>query len=272
MWSPDVYEGAPIPVTAFLSVASKAAGFALFIRIFYLGFGQIANLSTTNWTLLLSIISALTMTFGNLAALPQENVKRLLAYSSIAHSGYLLMGAVLLNDTGIKAILFYLTIYLFMNLGAFFVVILVANQVGSEMISGYRNLVSRAPLLAISMAIFLFSLAGLPPLAGFAGKWILFTAALQKHLYWLVVVAALNSAVSLYYYVRIVKAMFFETAEDQTPLTFSFGNRLLLLAFVIPTVLLFILWEPSYEVISAVIKDFTPADVGKLAATVSQQP
>jgi len=272
MWSPDVYEGAPIPITAFLSVASKAAGFALFIRIFYLGFGQITNLSATNWTLLLSIISALTMTFGNLAALPQENVKRLLAYSSIAHSGYLLMGAVLLNDTGVKAILFYLTIYLFMNLGAFFVVILVANQVGSEMISGYRNLVSRAPLLAISMAIFLFSLVGLPPLAGFAGKWILFTAALQEHLYWLVVVAALNSAVSLYYYVRIVKAMFFETAEDQTPLTFSFGNQLLLLVFVIPTILLFILWEPSYEVINAVIKDFTPTDVGKLAAVVSQQP
>ena len=122
------------------------------------------------------------------------------------------------------------------------------------------------------MAIFLFSLVGLPPLAGFAGKWILFTAVLQEHLYWLVIVAALNSAVSLYYYGRIVKAMFFETGEDQTPLTFSFGNQLLLLIFVIPTILLFILWEPSYEVINAVIKDFTPTDVGKLAAVVSQQP
>ena len=119
MWGPDVYEGAPIPVTAFLSVASKAAGFALLIRIFYLGFGQITDLSTTNWTILLAVVSALTMTFGNLAALPQNNVKRLLAYSSIAHGGYLLMGAVLLNDTGIKAILFYLTIYLFMNFKLF---------------------------------------------------------------------------------------------------------------------------------------------------------
>ena len=217
-------------------------------------------------------VSVITMTLGNVAALIQTNLKRLLAYSSIAHAGYLLMGAIVLSGEGIQAMLAYMVIYLFMNLGAFFVVILVANQVGSEMISGYRNLVSRAPLLAISMAIFLFSLVGLPPLAGFAGKWILFTAALQEHLYWLVVVAALNSAVSLYYYVRIVKAMFFETADDQTPLTFSFGNRLLLLVFVIPTILLFILWEPSYEVINAVIKDLTPTDVCKWAAVVSQQP
>ncbi len=270
MWGPDVYEGAPIPVTAFLSVASKAAGFALLIRIFYLGFGQITDLSATNWTLLLAVVSALTMTFGNLAALPQNNVKRLLAYSSIAHGGYLLMGVVLLNDTGIKAILFYLTIYLFMNLGAFFVVILVANQLGGEMIHNYRNLISRAPLLAVSMAIFLFSLTGLPPLAGFSGKWVLFTAALEGNLYWLVIVAALNSAVSLYYYIRIVKAMFFEQTDDETVLAFSFGNQFLLLFFVVPTILLFIFWEPSYGIIETVLKDFTPTYIGKITAIISQ--
>ena len=270
MWGPDVYEGAPIPVTAFLSVASKAAGFALLIRIFYLGFGQITDLSATNWTLLLAVVSALTMTFGNLSALPQNNVKRLLAYSSIAHGGYLLMGVVLLNDTGIKAILFYLTIYLFMNLGAFFVVILVANQLGGEMIHNYRNLISRAPLLAVSMAIFLFSLTGLPPLAGFSGKWVLFTAALEGNLYWLVIVAALNSAVSLYYYIRIVKAMFFEQTDDETVLAFSFGNQFLLLFFVVPTILLFIFWEPSYGIIETVLKDFTPTYIGKITAIISQ--
>ncbi len=270
MWGPDVYEGAPIPVTAFLSVASKAAGFALLIRIFYLGFGQITDLSTTNWTILLAVVSALTMTFGNLAALPQNNVKRLLAYSSIAHGGYLLMGAVLLNDTGIKAILFYLTIYLFMNLGAFFVVILVSNRLGGEMIENYRNLISRAPLLAVSMALFLFSLTGLPPLAGFSGKWLLFTAALEGGLYWLVVVAALNSAVSLYYYIRVVRAMFFEKSDEETPLTFTFANQLLLLFFAVPTILLFVFWEPSYQVIETVIRGFTPDPVSKITATISQ--
>jgi NADH-quinone oxidoreductase subunit N len=270
MWGPDVYEGAPIPVTAFLSVASKAAGFALLIRIFYLGFGQITDLDTTNWTSLLAVVSALTMTFGNLAALPQNNVKRLLAYSSIAHGGYLLMGVVLLNDTGIKAILFYLTIYLFMNMGAFFVVILVSNRLGGEMIQSYRNLISRAPLLAVSMAIFLFSLTGLPPLAGFSGKWVLFTAALEGKLYWLVIVAALNSAISLYYYIRIVKAMFFEQTDNETVLTLTFGNQILLLFFVVPTVLLFVFWEPSYGIIETVIKDFTPIYTGKITATISQ--
>ena len=132
MWSPDVYEGAPIPITAFLSVASKSAGFALFIRFFYTGFGATGLMEAVDWPLMLAIVSALTMTVGNLAALPQQNVKRLLAYSSIAHGGYLLMGGVLLTSEGVEAILFYLIVYLFMNLGAFYVVVLVANEMGSE--------------------------------------------------------------------------------------------------------------------------------------------
>ena len=167
MWSPDVYEGAPIPITAFLSVASKAAGFALFIRLFYSTFQSSNLLGSVDWSLMLAIVSALTMTVGNLAALPQQNVKRLLAYSSIAHGGYLLMGAVLLTPEGLQAILFYLIVYLFMNLGAFFVVILIAKELGSETIDGYRNLWSRAPFVAVAMAIFLFSLTGIPPFAGF---------------------------------------------------------------------------------------------------------
>lgn len=240
MWSPDVYEGAPIPITAFLSVASKSAGFALFIRFFYSGFGSSEVMQSVDWTLMLAIVSALTMTVGNLAALPQRNVKRLLAYSSIAHGGYLLMGGVLLTAEGIGAILFYLVVYLFMNLGAFYVVVLIAGEVGSEMIDGYRGLSSRAPLVAGAMAIFLFSLTGIPPFAGFFGKWVLFTAVIDKGLYWLAFVGLLNSVVSLYYYARIVKAMYLESAEEAEtePVAFSTGTFALLSVFVVPTVLI----------------------------------
>ena len=154
------------------------------------------------------------------------------------------MGVVLLSGDGIKAILFYLTIYMFMNLGAFFVVILVAKEVGSENIDGYKGLISRAPFVAVAMVIFLFSLTGMPPLAGFAGKWVLFAAVVEKKLYWLAIIGVLNSVVSLYYYVRIVKAMLFETSEDAETLSFSRGSMALLMAFVVPTILLGVYWKP----------------------------
>ena len=247
MWSPDVYEGAPIPITAFLSVASKAAGFALFIRLFYSTFRASNIVGAVDWSLMLAIVSALTMTVGNLAALPQQNVKRLLAYSSIAHGGYLLMGAVLLTPEGLQAILFYLIVYLFMNLGAFFVVILVANELGSETIDGYRNLKSRAPFVAVAMAIFLFSLTGLPPFAGFFGKWLLFAAVIKQELYWLAVIGLLNSVVSLYYYARIVKAMFLESSDETETIPFSRGNLALLIVFVVPTLVIGF-WNTVYEV------------------------
>lgn len=245
MWSPDVYEGAPIPITAFLSVASKAAGFALFLRFFFSGFGNSEVMQSIDLGLLLAVVSALTMTIGNLAALPQQNVKRLLAYSSIAHGGYLLMGAVLLTNgdaaivnKGIGAILFYLVIYLFMNLGAFYVVVLIANEAGTEMVEGYRGLSSRSPLVAGAMAVFLFALTGIPPLAGFFGKWVLFTAVIEGNLYWLAFVGLLNSVVSLYYYARIVKAMYLESAEDTESFSFSKGTFALLTVFVVPTLLI----------------------------------
>ena len=238
MWSPDVYEGAPIPITAFLSVASKAAGFALFIRFFYTGFGNSEIMQSVDWGLLLAIISALTMTVGNLAALPQRNVKRLLAYSSIAHGGYLLMGAVLLTPEGLSAILFYLIVYFFMNLGAFYVVVLIANEAGSEMIDGYRGLATRAPFVAAAMAIFLFSLTGIFPFAGFFGKWLLFNAVISEGMYWLAIIGLLNSVVSLYYYARIVKAMYLESTEDTESFSFSKDTIVLLSVFVVPTILI----------------------------------
>ncbi len=236
MWSPDVYEGAPIPITAFLSVASKAAGFALFLRFFYSGFKAPGILDSVDWGLLLAVVSALTMTVGNLAALPQRNVKRLLAYSSIAHGGYLLMGGVLLTPDGLSAILFYLIVYLFMNLGAFYVVILVANDSGSEMIEGFRGLSSRSPLIAGAMMIFLISLTGIPPFAGFFGKFFLFKAVIDSGFYWLAFIGLLNSVISLYYYARIIKAMYFESA-DETESFYSTKSALVLLTvFVIPTI------------------------------------
>ena len=238
MWSPDVYEGAPIPITAFLSVASKAAGFALFIRFFYTGFGNSEIMQSVDWGLLLAIISALTMTVGNLAALPQRNIKRLLAYSSIAHGGYLLMGAVLLTPEGLGAIIFYLIVYFFMNLGAFYVVVLIANEAGSEMIDGYRGLATRAPFVAAAMAIFLFSLTGIFPFAGFFGKWLLFNAVISEGMYWLAIVGLLNSVVSLYYYARIVKAMYLESTEDTESFSFSKDTIVLLSVFVVPTILI----------------------------------
>ena len=206
-WCPDVYEGAPTPVSALFSVGPKAAGFALMIRFFYTTMSGTVFLQEMNWPLLVGAISAATMTYGNLVALRQTNVKRLLAYSSIAHVGYLLMGFVLLSDQGLAAILFYLLVYTLMNLGAFFFVVAVNNSLKSEDLRDWVGLGFRAPWAAVMMVVFLASLTGIPPFAGFVGKFYLFTAAMDKSLYWLVVVAALNSVVGLYYYFKVVKAM-----------------------------------------------------------------
>jgi NADH-quinone oxidoreductase subunit N len=210
MWAPDVYTGAPIPVTAFLAVGSKAAGFAMLLRFFH--FDVPPPLPQ-----LMSVLCVATMTLGNLAALSQTNMKRLLAYSSIAHAGYALLGFVVFAERGVEALLFYLVVYYLMNLGAFWVVMLIANATGREDLEGYRGLAWRggaAPALALG--VFLFSLAGLPPLAGFIGKFNVFAAGMEAHLYALVVVGLLNSVISLYYYARVVKTMFLDqpTADD----------------------------------------------------------
>ena len=255
-WCPDVYEGAPTPITAFLSVGPKAAGFALFIRLFYPLFttgaegGMYQSISGLDWPSILALVSALTMTLGNVAAIHQNNLKRLLAYSSIAHAGYLLMGIVALSDLGLRAVIFYLVVYLFMNLGAFGVVAMVANGGGSEEIDSYRGLGSRAPYVGVAMAIFLFSLIGLPPFAGFVGKIYLFAAVIYKKIYWLAVVAALNTVVSLYYYLRVVKAMFLEKPIEESQMQVSLGSHALLLALLIPTLGLGIYWQPLARVVS----------------------
>ena len=255
-WCPDVYEGAPTPITAFLSVGPKAAGFVLFIRLFYPLFttGQDANVyeavSGLDWPSILALISAITMTLGNLAAIHQNNLKRLLAYSSIAHAGYLLMGVVALSDLGLRSVVFYLVIYLFMNLGAFAVVTMVATAGGSEEIDSYRGLGVRAPYVCVAMAIFLFSLIGLPPFAGFVGKVYLFAAVISQKIYWLAVVAALNTVISLYYYLRIVKAMFLEKPTEAIPIQVPLISQAVLLALLVPTLGLGIYWQPLARVVS----------------------
>ncbi|MGD8503968.1 MAG: NADH-quinone oxidoreductase subunit N [Syntrophobacterales bacterium] len=255
-WCPDVYEGAPTPITAFLSVGPKAAGFALFIRLFYPLFssagetGAYEAISGLDWPSILALVSAITMTLGNLAAIHQNNLKRLLAYSSIAHAGYLLMGIVALSELGLRSVVFYLVVYLFMNLGAFAVVTLVASAGGSEEIHSYRGLGSRAPYVCVAMAIFLFSLIGLPPFAGFVGKVYLFAAVIYKKIYWLALVAALNTVISLYYYLRVVKAMFLEKSTEPIQIQVSFGSQVILFALLVPTLGLGIYWQPLASVVS----------------------
>src|SRR5881398_485985 len=221
MWAPDVYTGAPIPVTAFLAVGSKAAGFAMLLRFFHFGVGHdgvAAAAAAMPLPQLASVLCVATMTLGNLAALSQTNMKRLLAYSSIAHAGYALLGFVVFADRGVEALLFYLVAYYLMNLGAFWVVMLIANATGREDLDGYRGLAWRggaAPALALG--VFLFSLAGLPPLAGFVGKFNVFAAGVQAQLYVLVVIGLLNSVISLYYYARVVKTMFLALPAADDP-------------------------------------------------------
>ncbi len=256
-WTPDVYEGAPIPVTAFLSVGPKAAGFAMMVRFFYSGLAQASGtgehwipVAGLDWPSLLAALAAATMTFGNFAAIPQNNLKRLLAYSTIAHAGYMLMGFVVLSNQGVLAVLFYLGVYLLMNLGAFFVVITVAKLSRGEEIAHYRGLVWRSPFLAVAMAIFLFSLIGLPPSAGFIGKLYLFAAVIREKYYWLAVVGVLNSVVSLYYYARVLKAMFLDNVEDARALQLPAPAFALLVLLAVPTVALGVWWTPLWNLAS----------------------
>ncbi|MBI4417855.1 MAG: NADH-quinone oxidoreductase subunit N [Ignavibacteriales bacterium] len=257
-WTPDVYEGAPVTITAFLSVASKAAGFAMMIRFFKVSFidssvldlpeGMWASLQGFEWNNLFAVLSVLTMTLGNLVAVWQNNLKRLLAYSSIAHAGYMLMGVVVLSDKGIAAVLIYFVVYLFMNLGAFLVVMMVANKTGSEDIDSYKGLGYRSPLIGVAMVVFFISLTGLPPTAGFIGKLYLFVALLDARWIWLAIVGALNSVVSLYYYIRVLRNMFLRDPEkDSGPLKFSVPQVALLLVLLLPTLLLGLYFAPLVD-------------------------
>jgi len=212
MWAPDVYQGAPTPITAFMSAGPKAAAFAAFLRILEYGFFSLKP----EWTMMLWVLAVLTMTIGNVIAISQTNIKRMLAYSSIAHAGYAMVGLVAANEIGYSGVLFYMLAYTFMNLGAFAVLVL-AGKKGEENLTldGFAGFGYKRPFLGVAMSIFLFSLMGLPPTAGFAGKFYIFAGAIKADYVWLAIIGVLNSAVSLYYYLRVMVYMYFkEPTED----------------------------------------------------------
>jgi NADH-quinone oxidoreductase subunit N len=208
MWAPDVYEGAPTTITAYLSVASKAAGIAVILRTFTAGMNIELNM-------VIAVISAATMTIGNLLAISQNNVKRMLAYSGIAHVGYMLMGFASGGDLGIESVVIYNLAYLFMNLGAFACVIAIFNIIGSDDINNYAGLSAKNPFLSLVFFLFLLSLAGIPPTAGFIAKFYVFSAAIDNGFIWLAVIGALNGVIALYYYMRITYNMYFKTGNTE---------------------------------------------------------
>jgi NADH-quinone oxidoreductase subunit N len=249
MWVPDAYEGAPTPITAFLSTGSKAAAFVALVRIFSMSFLKLGD----RWAVLLAVLAAGSMTLGNVAAILQDNVKRMLAYSSIAHAGYVLMGVVALGlggsletrEWGLEAVILYLLIYTFVNIGAFaLVTMLRREQVVGDRVADFAGLARRAPWQAFAMLVFMLSLAGIPATAGFVGKWYLFGAAISAHYTWLAVLAVLNSAVSLYYYARIVVMMYMKEPQDETRIAPSLGQRVALGACIAFTIVFGVYPQP----------------------------
>lgn len=211
VWTPDVYVGAPTPVTGYLAVASKAASFAILVRIFYQGLAPLV----IDWQIVVAAVATLSMIWGNIAALTQTNVKRMLAYSSIAHAGYILIGVLAASETGLWALMFYILAYSFFTLGAFgTVVLLERREYAGETLSDYAGLARRAPFLAACMLIFLLALTGLPPTGGFFGKVYLFAAAVEAGWTWVALIGVLTSAISLYYYMAVVVQMYFKDAEE----------------------------------------------------------
>lgn len=224
MWVPDVYEGAPTTITAYLSVGSKAAGFAIILRVFLTSFHAHISMSH-DWGIIFAVLAVISMIIGNVAAIPQTNIKRMLGYSSIAQAGYLMVG---LAATGVftglessmpggtmlaqKGILFFLVSYALTNLGAFIAIIAISNKINSDMIADYAGMGKRAPVLALALTLCLISLIGMPPAAGFMAKFYIFSLAAQNGLLWLVIIAAINSVISAYYYLRVVKVMWFNEA------------------------------------------------------------
>jgi NADH-quinone oxidoreductase subunit N len=250
MWTPDVYEGSPTPITAFISVASKAAGFAVFIRFFLIVFGPLQE----QWIGFVALLATVTMTLGNLVAMQQRNFKRMLAYSSIAQAGYLLIGVAAVGELGTAAVLFYLATYVLTNIAAFAVAEIATNATGSELIKDMAGLSRRAPGIAFALLAAMLSLAGVPPLAGFFGKFYIFQAAIgytnpagQNSLVWLAILGVLNSIVALYYYLMVLKVAYVDRAEgEDVPLKTSGGFKAALATTVAGMIFFGIFATPLY--------------------------
>ncbi|MBT3585310.1 MAG: NADH-quinone oxidoreductase subunit N [Halobacteriovoraceae bacterium] len=253
MWSPDVYEGSPLPVTTFFAIVPKLAGMALIVRISFVFFSHDGLLSQS-WLGLLVIVSALTMTVGNVSALKQKSIKRMLAYSSISHAGFMLAGAVVVDSVGVRAIAFYGVTYLFMTLAAFYIVSFVQDKYGNDHFERFNGLMYRYPLMAVLMCLVMFSLAGVPPLAGFVAKFNILSALIGHGNYTLAIVAGLNSVVSLYYYLKIVRLMVFKDAESNEKIEgFGFVNQGIIAALSLPILVLGIFWNQIFQVVDKAV-------------------
>ncbi len=259
VWTPDVYVGAPTPITAFLSSASKAAAFTIFARIFYLGLSHFR----VDWGGVLATVAALSMIVGNLAAITQDNVKRMLAYSSIGHAGYGLLGILAMNEMGLYAILVYMLVYAFANLGIWGTIIMLRRKdYAGERVDDFDGLHDRAPLLAFSMVVFLLSLGGIPPTAGFVGKYYLFAAAVESGYGWLAIVAVMMSAVSVFYYFRFVVAMYLKDSRE-TPLAISPGLRFAVTLCLVATLILGLVPERMLRGVRDSLKTFAAVTVAQ---------
>lgn len=249
MWTPDVYQGAPTPTTAYLATGSKAAGFALLMRVLYTAFEPAQNL----WVMLVVVLAGISLLYGNLGAIAQTNLKRLFGYSSIAHAGYLLIGIAACSTIGIAAVMFYLAQYAFTNLCAFLAIVAISNATESADISAVNGLHKRSPLLAAALALPMLSLAGVPPLSGFFGKFMLFYAAIDRGLQTpamivLVAVACVGVVVSLYYYFKVIRAAYFEDAPDAAPIHVPDTMRIAILACLAILLILGVYPRPLWQV------------------------
>ena len=262
MWAPDVYEGAPTPVTAFLSVGSKAAAFAMLLRIFFEGLPGLVE----EWRPIFYALAIITMTLGNIAAITQSNIKRMLAYSSIAHAGYILIGVVAGTPRGFTAIFVYLVVYAFTQLGAFAVVTMLRREnVAGDELKDLSGLYSRYPVAAFAMLFFMLSLGGIPPTAGFMGKFWLFSAAIESGYIWLAVVAVGNSAISLYYYIRVIVYMWIKEEIAGPPIKVSPAMVAALVITLVGTIVFGLYPRPLFELAAASTQVFRePVIVGAL--------
>ena len=252
-WTPDVYEGSPSTITAYLSVAPKAAGFAMIIRFFHQVFSDSIGLTSNGigstdlpWPEIIGVLAVVTMTMGNLVAIQQKSIKRMLAYSSIAHAGYMMLALPVLSIEAVESVMIYLFIYVFMNLGAFFIVIFVKNKTGGESFEDFEGLGWKMPIVGAFMTLFMLSLTGLPPTAGFVGKLYIFKTLVGagSEFLWLVVAGGVNSVISLYYYFHVVKVMFLGGKRSDVityPPSTMFG---LMIFTAVPSLLLGLYWNP----------------------------
>jgi proton-translocating NADH-quinone oxidoreductase chain N len=251
-WSPDAYEGAPTPITAFLSVGPKAAGLAVLIRVMVVAFPAY----DVNWTAILSLVAILTMTLGNVVALWQKNMKRMLAYSSIAQAGYMLIGLAAWTAqpsgwaNGVAAILLFLFAYLFTNLGVFAVAIALENKTGTSDIADYAGLIRRSPFLTVALLIFFLSLIGIPPTGGFMGKLFVFGAAVDQRLYVLAGIGIINSVISVYYYFGVTRLTFFSQGKDESPIRPSLAMNAVIAVTLVMTLLIALYGQPFISLAS----------------------